>query len=88
MSSFITFGLAFKNKIIELKEGATQLTLKKLALVRLVKKKFFQDLEGLYETGRNVEALSETLRIARAKGRLFEVDFPTNKRLVFELLLG
>jgi len=69
MSSFIDFGLAFKNKIIELKEGDTQLTLKELALVRLVKKKFFQDLEGLYETGRNVEALSETLRIARAKAR-------------------
>ncbi len=49
MSSFIDFGLAFKNKIIELKEGDTQLTLKELALVRLVKKKFFQDLEGLYE---------------------------------------
>lgn len=64
----------FKNKIVELKEGDTQLTLKELAPVRLVKNKFFQDLEGLYETGRNVEALKETLGRARAKRGMFEGD--------------
>jgi enoyl-[acyl-carrier protein] reductase II len=32
----------FKNKIVELKEGDTQLTLKELAPVRLVKNKFFK----------------------------------------------
>lgn len=64
----------FKNKIIELGEGDTHLTLKELAPVRLVKNKFFNDLEALYEQGRNVEALKETLGRARAKLGMFEGD--------------
>lgn len=64
----------FKNKIISLHEGDTQLTLKELAPVRLVKNKFFHDLESLYETGRNAEALKETLGRARAKRGMFEGD--------------
>ena len=64
----------FKNKIIELNEGDTQLTLKELAPVRLIKNKFFNDLENLYQNGRNVEALKETLGRARAKRGMFEGD--------------
>lgn len=64
----------FKNKVITLNEGDTQLTLKELAPVRLVKNKFFHDLEKLYESGRNVEALKETLGRARAKRGMFEGD--------------
>lgn len=64
----------FKNKIIQLSEGDTQLTLKELAPVRLIKNKFFHDLEELYEKGRNVEALKETLGRARAKRGMFEGD--------------
>lgn len=64
----------FKNKIVEIGEGDTQLTLKELAPVRLIKNKFFQDLENLYENGRNVEALKETLGRARAKRGMFEGD--------------
>ena len=64
----------FKNKVISLNEGDTQLTLKELAPVRLVKNKFFHDLEKLYETGRNVEALKKTLGRARAKRGMFEGD--------------
>ena len=64
----------FKDKIVELAEGDTKLTLKELAPVRLVKNKFFQDLENLYESGRNVEALKETLGRARAKRGMFEGD--------------
>lgn len=64
----------FKNKIIELKEGDTQLTLKELAPVRMIKNKFFYDIERLYETGRDVEALKETLGRARAKRGMFEGD--------------
>lgn len=66
--------LNWKNKITELNEGDTHLTLKELAPVRLVKNKFFHDLERLYETGRNVEALKETLGRARAKKGMFEGD--------------
>ena len=64
----------FKNKIVELNEGETHLTLKELAPVRMVKNKFFHDLENLYETGRNAEALKETLGRARAKKGMFEGD--------------
>lgn len=64
----------FKNKIISLHEGDTQLTLKELAPVRLVKNKFFYDLEKLYESGRDAEALKETLGRARAKRGMFEGD--------------
>lgn len=64
----------FKNKIISLHEGDTQLTLKELAPVRLVKNKFFHDLEKLYESGRDAEALKETLGRARAKRGMFEGD--------------
>ncbi|TXF77703.1 NAD(P)H-dependent flavin oxidoreductase [Chryseobacterium sp.] len=64
----------WKNKITELQEGDTQLTLKELAPVRLVKNDFFYGLERLYETGRDVEALKETLGRARAKRGMFEGD--------------
>lgn len=64
----------WKNLIKNLNEGDTQLTLKELAPVRLVKNKFYHDLEKLYENGRNVEALKETLGRARAKRGMFEGD--------------
>ena len=64
----------FKNKIVELNEGDTHLTLKELAPVRLVKNKFYHDLERLYDAGRNTEALKETLGRARAKRGMFEGD--------------
>ena len=50
------------------------MTLKELAPVRMVKNKFFHDLEKLYDTGRNVEALKETLGRARSKRGMFEGD--------------
>ena len=64
----------WKNKIISLNEGDTHLTLKELAPVRMVKNKFYHDLEKLYESGRNVEALKETLGRARSKCGMFEGD--------------
>lgn len=64
----------WKNKIISLNEGDTHLTLKELAPVRMVKNKFYYDLEKLYESGRNIEALKETLGRARSKRGMFEGD--------------
>ncbi len=64
----------WKQKITELREGDTQLTLKELAPVRMVKNKFFQDIDQLYESGRNVENLKATLGRARAKRGMFEGD--------------
>jgi enoyl-[acyl-carrier protein] reductase II len=61
-----------KKKITELNEGDTQLTLKELAPVRMVKNKFYNTLENLYESGRNKDVLTETLGRARAKLGMFE----------------
>ncbi|MGC4130557.1 MAG: nitronate monooxygenase [Bergeyella sp.] len=64
----------WKKKITELKEGDTQLTLKELAPVRLVKNHFYNQLEALYEKGRNAEELKNALGRARAKKGMFEGD--------------
>lgn len=64
----------FKEKIVSLNEGDTQLTLKELAPVRMIKNKFFYELEALYEKGRDAEALKKTLGRARAKRGMFEGD--------------
>jgi enoyl-[acyl-carrier protein] reductase II len=64
----------FKKTIIETKEGDTQLTLKELAPVRLIKNKFYNDLQELYATGPTIEALKELLGRARAKKGMFEGD--------------
>jgi enoyl-[acyl-carrier protein] reductase II len=64
----------FKNKIIETKEGETQVTLKELAPVRLIKNKFYQDIQQLYTKCPTKEELSELLGRARAKHGMFEGD--------------
>lgn len=64
----------WKNKITQLNEGETHLTLKELAPVRMVKNKFFNELEEIYNLGRNSEALLASLGRARAKKGMFEGD--------------
>ena len=64
----------FKKTIINVKEGDTQLTLKELAPVRLIKNKFYQDLQELYAKCPTKEELSQFLGRARAKRGMFEGD--------------
>ena len=64
----------FKQKIIEVKEGDTQLTLKELAPVRLIKNKFYQEVQQLYTQCPTPEDLKELLGRARAKKGMFEGD--------------
>ncbi|NAS32646.1 nitronate monooxygenase [Flavobacteriaceae bacterium R38] len=64
----------FKQKVVEANEGETQLTLKELAPVRLIKNKFYNDLQELYAKGPSVEELKELLGRARAKKGMFEGD--------------
>lgn len=64
----------FKETILNVKEGDTQLTLKELAPVRLIKNKFYQDVQQLYEKGPSKEELLELLGRARAKRGMFEGD--------------
>ncbi|WP_417557663.1 NAD(P)H-dependent flavin oxidoreductase [Mesoflavibacter zeaxanthinifaciens] len=65
---------AFKQVVVDAKEGDTQLTLKELAPVRLIKNKFFNDVEALYKTSPTPEQLKELLGRARAKKGMFEGD--------------
>ena len=64
----------FKKVVVDAKEGATQLTLKELAPVRLIKNKFYQDVATLYQKGTTAEELRELLGRARAKRGMFEGD--------------
>jgi enoyl-[acyl-carrier protein] reductase II len=64
----------FKETIVKVKEGDTQLTLKELAPVRLIKNKFYQDVQDLYEKGPSKEDLIQLLGRARSKKGMFEGD--------------
>lgn len=64
----------FKDKILETPEGGTQLTLKELAPVRLIKNKFYQDVQDLYSKCPTKEELVRLLGRARAKRGMFEGD--------------
>ena len=64
----------FKKKVVEAKEGDTQLTLKELAPVRMLKNKFFFEIQSLYQKAPTKEELIELLGRARAKKGMFEGD--------------
>jgi len=64
----------FKNTIIGIREGDTQVTLKELAPVRLIKNKFYHDIQELYAKGPTTEELVQLLGRARAKRGMFEGD--------------
>ncbi|MGB1170078.1 MAG: NAD(P)H-dependent flavin oxidoreductase [Flavobacteriaceae bacterium] len=64
----------FKQKIIEVKDGDTQLTLKELAPVRLIKNKFYYEIEDLYKTNPSIVELKELLGRSRAKKGIYEGD--------------
>ena len=65
---------AFKQVVVDVKEGDTQLTLKELAPVRLIKNKFYSDLQELYKTAPTPDQIKELLGRARAKRGMFEGD--------------
>ncbi len=64
----------FKNEIVKAKEGDTLLTLKELTPVRLLKNKFFNDVQLAIQNGANAEELKTLLGRGRAKKGLFEGD--------------
>jgi len=65
---------AFKEKVAEAGEGETVLTLKELAPVRLLRNKFFREVQQAYAEGATVEGLRTLLGRARAKKGMFEGD--------------
>ena len=64
----------FKNAIVEAKEGDTQLSLKQLTPVRLLKNPFSEKVSELEKKGSSVEELSNLLGRGRAKKGMFEGD--------------
>ena len=64
----------FKNKIVNLNEGDTQLSLKQLMPVRLIKNEFFQEVETAEKRGASVDELKNLLGRGRSKKGIFEGD--------------
>ena len=64
----------FKQRVVDAQEGDTQLTLKELAPVRLLKNKFFKDVQQAYAEGASIEDLKTLLGRARAKRGMFDGD--------------
>ena len=65
---------AFKKTIIETPEGGTQLTLKELTPVRLIKNDFYNRVQEAYARGAGNDELSSLLGRGRAKKGMFEGD--------------
>jgi enoyl-[acyl-carrier protein] reductase II len=65
---------AFKQAIIQSKEGDTVLTMKQLTPVRLLKNKFYEQVKEAESKGMNVAEMLVLLGRARAKKGMFEGD--------------
>lgn len=65
---------AFKSEIINADDGDTQLTLKEVTPVRLIKNKFYADVQEAYERGASKIELIQLLGRGRAKKGMFEGD--------------
>lgn len=64
----------FKEKVIHSQEGDTQLTLKLLTPVRMMKNEFFREVQEAESKGATKEELAALLGRARAKKGMFEGD--------------
>ena len=64
----------FKQTVVKTNEGETQLTMKQLVPVRLIKNKFFNEVQDAELHGASIEELKNLLGRGRAKKGLFEGD--------------
>ena len=64
----------FKKAILDAKEGDTELTLKELTPVRLLKNEFHSSVKEAYSKNASIEELTELLGRGRAKKGMFEGD--------------
>lgn len=65
---------AFKEAIVAAGDGSTELTLKELTPVRLLKNEFYQKVQEAYKNEASVEELQDLLGRGRAKRGMFEGD--------------
>jgi len=66
---------AFKDKIVSLQEGETELVMKQLTPVRLVKNPFWEKVKEAENNGATPEVLTDLLGKGRAKKGIFEGDW-------------
>ena len=64
----------FKKEIIDAGDGATKVTLKQLIPVRLIKNKFFNEVQNAEYAGVSIEELKNLLGHGKAKKGMFEGD--------------
>ena len=64
----------FKNKVVNADEGETDLTLKELTAVRLMKNNFYHKIQAAYANGASTDELKDLLGRGRAKKGMFEGD--------------
>lgn len=65
---------AFKDLVVASGDGDTMLTLKELAPVRLIKNKFYEQVQQAYAEGADADRLRELLGKGRARLGIFEGD--------------
>ena len=65
---------SFKNLIVDATDGSTELSLKELTPVRLLKNKFYDDIQTAYNNKSSILQLKELLGRGRAKKGMFEGD--------------
>ena len=73
-SSECSAHINFKKKVVSIDEGETDLTLKELTAVRLIRNEFYDKIQKAYQQGANQEELKELLGRGRAKKGMFEGD--------------
>jgi enoyl-[acyl-carrier protein] reductase II len=64
----------FKNTVVEIQDGGTELTLKELTPVRLIKNDFYKQVQTAYQNNASAEDIKELLGRGRAKKGMFEGD--------------
>tara|TARA_B100000809_G_scaffold266776_2_gene331478 strand:+ start:24833 stop:25771 length:939 start_codon:yes stop_codon:yes gene_type:complete len=64
----------FKQKIVDISEGETMLTLKEIAPVRMIKNEFYSKIVDLHKEGKGAEELKELLGKRRLRKGMFEGD--------------
>lgn len=79
---------AFKKVVISTDEGGTQLSLKQLTPVRLIKNKFFREVESAEARGASAEELKVLLGRGRSKKGMFEGDLDEGELEIGQVAYG
>jgi enoyl-[acyl-carrier protein] reductase II len=79
---------AFKQCVVDSREGGTLLTLKELAPVRMMRNAFFKEVQAAYAQCASTEELKALLGRARAKRGMFEGDLEQGELEIGQVCAG